>query len=165
MWFEVEVLPQSKYQVAWADSYDGPEPDNPYTSDVKLFAYKLDASPYPEFGDSGVDRITATWSAPLSSGASAITRYVIKYKKSADSTYLEQFVAANTAIDGVFTLVINGIDPGPQYTVQISAENNFGEGIPVSQTIDGTDLPPEEPPAPPDPYDFGQMTFNGACLT
>lgn len=118
-----------------------------------------------EVGDSGIDRITATWSAPLSSGASAITRYVIKYKKSADSTYLEQFVAANTAIDGVFTLVINGIDPGPQYTVQISAENNFGEGIPVSQTIDGTDLPPEEPPAPPDPYDFGQMTFNGACLT
>lgn len=116
-------------------------------------------------GDPGneVDRITVSWIPPTSGGNSPITRYIIRYKPSTEDAYVEINVATDTISNGVFTHEINGISPEPQYTVQVLARNNYGDGVPVTQTIDGTDAPPEDPPPPPDQYDFGLLTFNGTC--
>jgi len=112
-----------------------------------------------------VDRMTVSWQAPESAGGSPITRYIVRYKKTTDGSYIERFIDPDSAVQSIYTDIINGIEPGPHYNIQIVAENSFGEGIPFTQISYGTDEPPAEPPAPPDPYDFGLLTFNGACNT
>ena len=114
-------------------------------------------------GNGEVDKITVNWTPPVSAGNSPIDRYIVKYKKTEDSTFVEIPVSVDSIINGTYSIFINGIDPGPQYTIQVLARNNYGEGVPVTATIDGTDEPPAEPPQPPDKYDFGTLTFNGVC--
>jgi hypothetical protein len=119
------------------------------------------------------DRIVVNWSQPNNSGASPITHYILKYRKTTDSS----FVADRTLRLNVSDLVLtNGsygynlqetgyITTGPHILVQIFAVNSYGNGTITEDISLGTDPEPEPPQPPNDEYDFGEVEFSGACTT
>jgi hypothetical protein len=67
-----------------------------------------------------------SWTAPASSGATAISDYVIEYKTSASSTWTTFVHAASTATSAI----VPGLVPSTTYNVRISAKNSVGTGAP-----------------------------------
>lgn len=119
------------------------------------------------------DRISVNWTTPNNSGASPITHYILKYKKTTDASFTSQRtirinVSDLTVQDGLYVYNIQElgyITTEPHILVQIFAVNNFGNGT-LSEDISlGTNPPPAPPVPPDDEYDFGEVEFSGACTT
>lgn len=117
------------------------------------------------------DRITVNWTAPANAGASAITNYVIKYKKSNEDSFIASRtlnipISSLTPVDGLYSYDLQEsgyITTGPHILVQIFATNNSGNGTITEKLSLGTDEAPEPPQPPPDKYDFGETEFTGTC--
>jgi hypothetical protein len=76
----------------------------------------------------GTNQITATWSAPIDDGGSAITGYVVKISDDGGTTWLETDITTNT------TYIFTGLNPATTYTVQVYAMNAAGDGVIISAT-------------------------------
>ena len=119
------------------------------------------------------DRINVSWSPPNNTGGSSITHYILKYRKTTETS----FVAARTLrlnisdlnlVDGSYSYDLQEIDyitTEPHILIEIFAVNSYGSGTVTRDTSLGTDPPPEPPPPPEDEYDFGEINFNGDCTT
>ncbi|MEO8619597.1 MAG: fibronectin type III domain-containing protein [bacterium] len=78
-----------------------------------------------------------SWTAPASSGASAITDYVIEYKTSASVTWTTFAHSAST----LTTATVPGLVPSTTYNVRISAKNAVGTGAPSAVATATTNGP------------------------
>lgn len=68
--------------------------------------------------------VTLVWSAPASQGSSAITDYVIRYRKADDPTL--PWNTLNDATSPATTATITGLNNGTKYDVQVFAVNAVG---------------------------------------
>ncbi len=71
-------------------------------------------------------QVSLTWSAPATTGGSAVTDYAIEYKESASGTWLPFADGTSTATSTVVTDLTNGVP----YDFRVSAVNTSGAGSP-----------------------------------
>ena len=99
----------------------------------------------------GVESLTPAWTAPTSTGGSAITAYDLRHiETSADETVESNWTVVEdvwTAGSGALKYTTTGLIGGTQYDLQLRAVNAVGNG-PWSATVVGT--PDEAPTANPD---------------
>lgn len=78
----------------------------------------------------GDAQIVANWSAPLSTGGSALTDYTIEYSSDSGSTWTAFPHAASTAT----SITITGLTNGTNYVVRLKAVNALGTGTASSNS-------------------------------
>ena len=81
--------------------------------------------------------VTLNWSAPNSIGGSAITGYKYRYKASGTSSFGDWTAISNSA--GLTSHPVQGLESFTQYTFQILATNDSGDGL-YSDEVTATTL-------------------------
>lgn len=81
----------------------------------------------------GRKQVTVTWSAPASTGDSAVSKYLVYYKKSTDSTWTE-IDTGSTALSRTIT----GLENNTTYNVRVAAWNGASDVIDVSSEYSAT---------------------------
>jgi hypothetical protein len=93
-------------------------------------------------GSAGNTQVSLSWTAPASSGSSAITDYVVQYSSDSGSSW-------STFSDGTSTstsAVVTGLTNGTAYTFRVAATNAIGTGN--YSTASGAVTPAAVPGAP-----------------
>jgi len=75
-------------------------------------------------GTSGAKKVTLTWAAPATTNGSAVTDYIIEYRKKGTTAW-------KTFADGVKTTrsaVVTGLTSGTTYELRVRAKNAWGTG-------------------------------------
>jgi hypothetical protein len=84
----------------------------------------LPSKPLTPAVTAGRKQVTVTWTAPTDDGDSAVTKYLVYYKKTADSTWNE-IDTGSTALSKVIT----GLDNNTSYDVRVAAWNAASDVI------------------------------------
>ena len=99
-------------------------------------------------GTAGNTQVSLSWSAPVDTGGSAITGYMVE--SSVDAGVSWSTVVADTGSTDT-TYVATGLTNGTTYTFRVSAINAVGGGGASSTSSAVPTAPPPPPPPPPPP--------------
>ena len=91
----------------------------------------------------GIERLTATWSAPSAPGTHSITSYDVRYRQGISGSW----TTINPATSGSRTYTITGLDAGSSYQVEVRAVSAAGDGA-WSGTASGVPTVTGVPSAP-----------------
>jgi hypothetical protein len=144
----VPSLPATRYTIqVWANNAVGPSAPLAGT-----FTTPLDPVPRPELAP-GVPRglaipevtqtqMRVTWRPPADDGGSAITGYLV--------SWTAKGATKRALITPDLTAVVDGLEPGSEYTVIVQAMNK--KGVSAEESVSGrTAKAPEPEPVKPDP--------------
>ena len=79
---------------------------------------------------SGNASLAVTWTAPASTGGSAITDYLVKYSSNSGSTWTNFSHAASTAT----SCTVTGLTNGTAYVIKVIARNSVGISLPSANS-------------------------------
>jgi len=89
----------------------------------------------------GNGQVSLKWSAPASNGGSAITDYIVEYKKSTDAA----FTVFNDGVSTALSANVTGLTNGQAYIFKVKAKNVMGLS---GYTADSAQITPVAPAAP-----------------
>lgn len=95
-------------------------------------------SPTGVGGVAGIEKVTVSWSAPVSNGGSAITDYIVSANPG----------VRTCATTGDLSCEVTGLTAGTSYTFTVIAKNAIGDSVPSSASTSITPLSPVVPDAP-----------------
>ncbi|MFM8625326.1 MAG: S8 family serine peptidase [Actinomycetota bacterium] len=94
------------------------------TANATPFAPVVPGAPRSLVATAGTQRVTLTWTAPLTDGGAAITDYVIDVSTNLGSTWVRAADAVSTATSAL----ISPLSPGVTHTFRVAAVNSVGTG-------------------------------------
>jgi large repetitive protein len=132
---EYELRVRARNAVGWG-AWSAAVRATPAAAVVPTMPLSLVATP----GDA---RMALTWAAPASDGGSAITDYVVQYKKSTALTWTTYPDGTSTNLFATVTLLVNGTS----YDFRVRAKNAVGLGA-YSNSVSAVPTPPAVPSMP-----------------
>jgi len=91
-------------------------------------------SPTSVVAVSGNTQLAVTWTAPASTGGSAITDYLVEYSSNGGSTWTTFTDPVSTAT----SCIVTGLTNGTAYVIQVSAQNAVGLSLPSANSAPAT---------------------------
>jgi cyclophilin family peptidyl-prolyl cis-trans isomerase len=91
-------------------------------------------SPTSVVAVSGNTQLAVTWTAPASTGGSAITDYLVEYSSNGGSTWTTFTDPVSTAT----SCIVTGLTNGTAYLIQVSAQNAVGLSLPSANSAPAT---------------------------
>jgi len=97
-------------------------------------AATVPGSPTSVVATSGNASLAVTWTAPASTGGSAITDYLVKYSSNSGSTWTNFSHTASTAT----SCTVTGLTNGTAYVIKVIAKNAVGISLPSANSAPAT---------------------------